>query len=173
LSIPLGSYFTDDDGDTLTLSASYSFNSGTSVSIPGGIFSFSSSDTIDVISTGQADVGTYTISLALSDGLAVLSSSFTLTITNVAPRLVTPLIDMTAPQNVVTTIDLTTYFTDDDGDAVSVSSITYSYNGGAAVSIPGGIFSYPSSLVIEVLPTSPACVGSYQISITVSDTVLT
>jgi hypothetical protein len=39
LSVSLAEFFTDDDGDALTLSATYSLSGGTPVSIPGGIFS--------------------------------------------------------------------------------------------------------------------------------------
>lgn len=38
LSIPLSSYFSDPDGDTLTMSATYSIAASTPLSIPGGIF---------------------------------------------------------------------------------------------------------------------------------------
>jgi hypothetical protein len=39
LAMPLGSYFTDDDQlDTLTMSATYSYNGGAALAIPGGIF---------------------------------------------------------------------------------------------------------------------------------------
>jgi hypothetical protein len=46
---------------------------------------------------------------------------------------------------------------------------TYSYNGGAAMAIPGGIFTKPAELEIAVAPTSITDTGSYVITMTVSD----
>jgi hypothetical protein len=40
-------------------------------------------------------------------------------------------------------MDLSTYFIDDDGDPITLTA-TYSFNGGAATAIPGGIFTKPS-----------------------------
>jgi hypothetical protein len=34
----LSTYFIDDDGDPMTLTATYSFNGGAATTIPGGIF---------------------------------------------------------------------------------------------------------------------------------------
>jgi hypothetical protein len=152
--MPLGSNFIDDDGDIITMTASYSFNGGAATSIPGGIFIIPSAFTIYAASLGLADVGSYVITLSISDSLLTTTSSYTLTITNVAPRLVTTLLDVTAPQNLNTAIDLSNSFADDDGDAITMS-VTYSFNGGAATSIPGGIFSILSPFVINVNPTSP------------------
>ncbi len=67
LSMPLTAYFVDDEGDPITMTATYSLNGGASVAIPGGIFTVPGLLTIDVISTGLADVGLYTIYLSLSD----------------------------------------------------------------------------------------------------------
>jgi hypothetical protein len=170
-SLSLGANFIDDDGDIITMTATYSFNGGPAASIPGGIFSVPSAFTIDATSVGLADVGSYLISLSISDSLSTITSSFTLTITNASPRLVTTLLDVTAPQNQNTPIDLSTYFVDDDGDTITMTA-TYSFNGGAATAIPGGIFSVPSPFVVNANPTSPTQVGTYTISVTVSDSAL-
>ena len=53
--------------------------------IPGGIFSVPSLFTIDATSVGMVDVGTYTIALSVSDSLASVTASYTLTITNASP----------------------------------------------------------------------------------------
>lgn len=68
--------------------ATYSLNGGAAVSIPNGIFTILSSFKINVVSTSVADTGTYIITITVSDALsATLITSFTFTITNVAPRL--------------------------------------------------------------------------------------
>jgi hypothetical protein len=93
----------------------------------------------------MADTGTYTISLSVSDNQPLtVTTSFTLTITNVAPRLVTTILDRTASQNINNLVDLTTFFVDDDLDPITMSA-TFSFNGGAATSLPSGIFTVPSS----------------------------
>lgn len=42
LSIPLASNFIDDDGDTLTMTATYELNGVSAQPIPGGLFSITS-----------------------------------------------------------------------------------------------------------------------------------
>jgi len=44
--MPLAAYFSDPDGDSITMSATYSFNGGAAIAIPGGIFTVPSSFTI-------------------------------------------------------------------------------------------------------------------------------
>jgi len=68
------------------------------------------------------------------------TATFSITITNTAPRLVSA-----APPNLAyghhssASIDLSSYFVDDDGDPMTMTA-TFSFNGGAAQPIPGGIF---------------------------------
>ena len=38
ISMPLDGYFIDDEGDTMTMTATYSVNGGSAQSIPGGLF---------------------------------------------------------------------------------------------------------------------------------------
>jgi hypothetical protein len=97
ISMPLAGYFIDDDGDTLTMTATYSLNGGSLQSIPGGLFTNSSIFTIDATSAGLSDVGTYTISLIISDSQLTVSASFTLNITNASPRLISQPLPVTAP----------------------------------------------------------------------------
>jgi hypothetical protein len=63
--IDLMSNFTDDDGDPMFLTATYSFNGGTPLPIPGGIFTTPSLFMIEANPTGPSSVGTYTISLTV------------------------------------------------------------------------------------------------------------
>jgi hypothetical protein len=84
-------------------------------------------------------VGTYKISLSVSDSLATVTASYTLTITNASPLLIKTPEAVNAPQNVVTSIDLSTNFKDNDDDPMTLTA-TYSFNGKPTSSIPGGIF---------------------------------
>ena len=54
LSIPLTSNFVDDDGDLISMAATYSLNGGAAVIIPSGIFTVPSPFTIGVTSTSIA-----------------------------------------------------------------------------------------------------------------------
>jgi hypothetical protein len=143
ISIPLAGSFIDDDGDTITMTATYSLNGVAGQKIPGGLFTLPTPFTIKATSSGLIDVGIYTISVEVSDSNFSVSDSFTLEVTNASPReLLTP-IAVTAPQNKLTSMDLTAYFIDDDGDPMTLAA-TYSLNGGPTTSIPGGIFIKPS-----------------------------
>jgi hypothetical protein len=84
------------------MQGSYSFvpSSGvasSTINIPGGIITWSPADTLVITSTSKNDVGTYTITLKGIDEqpLTSASATFTLTISNTAPKLVS-----TAPSNV-------------------------------------------------------------------------
>ena len=81
----LSTYFIDDDLDPISMLATYQLNGGAVSTIPGGIFSVPSLLTIDATSVGLVDVGTYKISLSVSDSLATVTASYTLTITNASP----------------------------------------------------------------------------------------
>jgi hypothetical protein len=83
--MPLSACFIDDDSDPITMVATYKLNGGAVKTIPGGIFSVPSLFTIDATSVGMVDVGTYTIALSVSDSLATVTASYTLTITNASP----------------------------------------------------------------------------------------
>jgi hypothetical protein len=61
ISMPLAGYFIDDDGDSMTMSSTYSLNGGSPQPIPGGIFTIPSPFTIYAKSVGFSDVGTYKI----------------------------------------------------------------------------------------------------------------
>ena len=84
----LTSFFIDDDGDAMTLTATYSFNGGAATAIPGGIFTKQSLFMIEVNPKSPANVGTYMISLTVSDSALSVSSSFVLTVPNTPPRLI-------------------------------------------------------------------------------------
>jgi hypothetical protein len=79
----------------------------------------------------------------VSDTKLTVPASFTLDVTNASPHESKTPIAVTAPQKILTPMDLTSYFVDDDGDPMTLTA-TYSINGGAAMVIPGGIFTKPS-----------------------------
>jgi hypothetical protein len=92
--IDLGTYYTDPD-DTLQLTATYSRNGKAIKTVPAEIFTFSSPFVIEVTSTGIADVGTYVFTVVVTDGLASLTDTFTLAITNEDPVLLKTFSNMT------------------------------------------------------------------------------
>jgi hypothetical protein len=68
-------------------------------------------------------------------------------------------------------MDLSSYFIDDDGDQMTLSA-TYSFNGGAPTPITGGIFTKPGQFIIRANPTGTSNVGTYTISLTISDSAM-
>jgi hypothetical protein len=62
LSIPLASNFTDDDGDAITMTATFTGPSGP---IPYGLFTVPSPFTIFVSSKSITDTGLYTVTLTI------------------------------------------------------------------------------------------------------------
>lgn len=78
----------DDDGDPLTIQATYSLSGGSSTAIPSGIFTQPSDDVLLVDSTSISDIGTYTINLIIADSEPkTLTSSFTVEVLNTAPKI--------------------------------------------------------------------------------------
>jgi hypothetical protein len=170
-SIPLTSNFVDDDGDPLTMTATYSLNGGAAVTIPSGIFTVPSAFTIFVTSTSIADTGVYTISLTVSDPLPTsVTQTFTVTVTNAAPRLISAPPSPSIVHGNYISMPLSACFIDDDGDPITMTA-TYSLNGGAAISIPGGIFTVTSLLTIDATSVGLADVGDYTISVSISDSL--
>ena len=171
LSIPLASNFTDDDGDPLKMTATYRYNGGNAIPIPGvsgGIFTMPSEFQIDVASISITDTGSYVINLNVSDDFpSCVTSSFKLTVTNAAPKVVTALEDVSLVHGRNLSIPLASNFTDDDGDPLKMTA-TYTRIGGTAVSIPAGLFSIiPPALTIDVSSTSIADTGVYMITLTI------
>jgi hypothetical protein len=153
----------------MTMKATYKLNGGSAVTIPNGIFSVPSSFTIDVKSTSFADTGVYEITMVVSDDYPMsVTTSFTMSVTNVAPKVVTVPGDVSLVHGKSITIPLASNFADDDGDALTMTC-TYTKSGGAAVKIPNGIFSFASPFTIDVKSTSIADTGVYVITMIVSD----
>ncbi len=86
--IDLNSYFRDDDGDALTMTAKYSYNGGPNIIIPLGIFTKPTPMSIAVAPTSAENAGTYVFTLEIKDlEPKILESSLTVTITNNGPYL--------------------------------------------------------------------------------------
>jgi hypothetical protein len=142
------------------------------VTMPNGIFSVPSAFTIDVTSTSVADTGVYTITLTVSDPQpASVTQSFTVNVTNDAPRIISPPPSISMVHGKSISIPLDEYFIDNDGDTLSMTA-TYSLNGASALTIPGGLFSQPSSLTIDGTSAGLSDVGTYTISVIISDSQL-
>jgi hypothetical protein len=151
------------------MTATYSYNGGSAKAIPGGIFKQPSSFQIDVASTSITDTGSYVITMTVSDDFpSSMTSSFTLSITNIAPKIVIVPRNASLMHGKSLSIPLASNFADDDGDAITMIA-TYTLSGGAAVKIPFGIFAVPSDFTIGVKSTSIADTGVYTITLAVSD----
>jgi len=74
------------------------------------------------------DVGTYMITVQISDSLNATSKSFTLTITNDAPIEAITLENYRVILTLTKLIDLSNHFTDPDGDPIFLTG-TYEFNG--------------------------------------------
>jgi hypothetical protein len=97
-----------------------------------------------------------------------VTTSFTLSITNTAPKVVTVPGDVSLVHKSSLTIPLSSNFIDDDGDPITLSC-TCTKSGGAAVTIPNGIFYFGSPFTIDIKSTSIADTGVYLITMVVSD----
>ena len=122
MTLPLASYISDPDGGPFTLSGTYTFNGGGSLTLPSGtLFTFPTGTTLEVTST-QTDVGSYTITLYITDpgGKVSPATSFTLQIIETNPKIVSTPPNRSMPHNSASIIDLASYFTDDDQDPLTM-----------------------------------------------------
>ncbi len=132
----------DPDGDALTFSAPNG--------LPSGLTLHSSTGTL----SGTVAAGTYSITVAVSDGALSASAAFTLTVTaNTAPTLQTPASQSNDLDDVVS---LQVSASDADGDA-----LTYS-----AAGLPPGLSINATSGRITGTPTAP---GTYSVTVGASD----
>ena len=93
------------------------------MTIPNGIFSVTSAFTIGVISTSIADTGVYVITMVVSDGFPMsVTTSFTLSVTNAVPKVVSVPEDVSLVHKSSLTIPLASKFIDDDGDPITMKA---------------------------------------------------
>jgi hypothetical protein len=64
--------------------------------------------------------------------------------------------------------DLSPFFVDDDGNPITMT-VTSSFEGGSAVSLPAGILTLPNLFTIAIAPTKMEELGVYLITVRVSD----
>jgi len=115
-------------------------------------------------------VGTYAISLTVSDSIKSVTSSFEVTVTNTPPRLTATLPDKILSVNSLGSYDLSSFFLDDDGNSLTMTA-TSSYEGGKTMSLPSGILTLPSWSTVAIAPTKMAEIGIYLITVTVTDSL--
>jgi hypothetical protein len=125
---------------------------------------------IEANPTIAADVGTYSISLSVSDSALSVSTSFAVTVTNIPPRFIGTLPNQTLPVNSIGSYDLSAFFVDDDGNPLTMTA-TSSFAGGSALNLPAGILTLPNWSTVAIEPTLMSELGIYLINVTVSDSI--
>jgi len=151
-TVDLSSVFTDADGDDLTISATSSSEVIATVSIAGSTLTYT-----------EVSVGSTTITVTADDGNGgTIADDFTITINavavNTAPTVTNAIIDITEDEGFSSnTVDLSSVFTDADGDDLTISA-TSSSEVIATVSIAGSTLTY-----------TEVSVGSTTITVTADD----
>ena len=143
-TVDLSSYFTDADGDTLTYTASSADESKATVSV--------SSATLTITAVAE---GTTTITARATDpgeAWAKLDGSVTVRVTNSAPTSIS-IPDQTMNANQTATINLASYFSDADGDALTYAASS-SDTGKATTSLSG------TTLTVNTLAAGTATISA-------------
>jgi hypothetical protein len=122
-SYDLSSFFLDDDGNLLTMTATSSFAGETALSLPVGTLltlPIPNETTIAIAPTKMIEIGDYLITVTVSDSLATASSSFKISVINNPPYFLnTKLVDFTMKFNNSYNYFIPKY-RDDEGHAVTV-----------------------------------------------------
>ncbi|MYA63653.1 MAG: hypothetical protein F4Y21_03165, partial [Gemmatimonadetes bacterium] len=126
VTVDLSSYFTDPDGDPLSYTARSSNTRVATVSVSG------STVTITAVARGSADI---TITATDSEGLSA-TQTFESTVPNRRPEPVGTIPDETIDVGEELTVDLSSYFTDPDGDDLTYTASSSRTNV-ARVSVSG------------------------------------
>ena len=85
-SYDLSSFFKDDDGNPLTMSATSSFEGSAALSLPDGtLLTLPTWSSVAIAPTLMQEIGIYLISVTISDTIATASSTFVITVYNTAP----------------------------------------------------------------------------------------
>ena len=151
-ALDLSSYFTDADGDALSYTAASSVAAVVSVSVSGSTL------TIAGVAAGSASV---TVTATDSAGLSA-AQTFEATVPNRAPEAAGAIEDRTMLVGDTARLDLSPYFADPDGDALSYAASS-SDPAVADVSVSGPEVAIsalsPGSVTIEVTAADPAGLG--------------
>ena len=132
VSFDVSPYFTDPDGDDLTYSAASSSTARASVRVSGSVL---------VITGGRIGRATITVTAHDPDGLTA-EQSFEVRIrrSNRAPRPAGTIPDQAAKEDGTTSVDVSPYFADPDGDPLTYSAASSSAST-ATVSVSGSTVS--------------------------------
>ncbi|MBN3263429.1 putative Ig domain-containing protein, partial [Pectobacterium brasiliense] len=159
-TVPAGT-FTDPDGDTLTLSATLANGSP----LPSWL-TFNPATGTFTGTPGNADVGNLTIKVIANDGNASVSTTFSLTVTNVndAPVIATPIPAQSVAQDsgLNFTVPAGT-FTDPDGDTLTLSATL-----GDGSPLPNWLIFNPATKTFTGTPAN-GDVGNLTIKVTAND----
>ena len=147
VTVDLSPYFTDPDGDALTYTARSSRTGVARVSVSG------SAATITGVAKGTAHV---TITATDPEGL-IATQTFQSTVPNRSPEPVGTIPNETVEVGDPVTVDLSPYFTDPDGDALSYTAST-SNSGVVRASVSGG-----------TLTITAVAAGTASLTVTASD----
>ena len=147
ITLDLSSYFSDPDGDGLTYSAASSDAGVVSTSVSGSMLAIAG------LATGTAQV---TVTATDPDGLAA-TQTFEATVPNRPPEPQGSIPAQTVHAGETITLDLSSYFSDPDGDG-----LTYS-----AASSDAGVVS--ASVSGSALALAGLAVGNAQVTVTASD----
>ncbi len=156
-TVELPSYFSDPDGDPLTYAVTTSSIAVAAVSISGSTL------TIAGVAAGSATV---TVTATDPAGLAAQqSASVTVAQSNRAPEAVGSIPAQAPTAGQTTTVDLTLYFSDPDGDPLTYAATTSSI-AVAAVSISGSTLTIAGvaagSATVTVTATDPGGLAAQQ-----------
>ncbi|KGA25466.1 hypothetical protein KS44_01380 [Pectobacterium brasiliense] len=160
-TVPAGT-FTDPDGDTLTLSATLANGSP----LPSWL-TFNPATGTFTGTPGNSDVGTLSIKVTANDGSASVSTTFSLTVTNVndAPIVATPIPAQSVAQDGSLNFAIPVgTFTDPDGDTLSLSATLADGS-----PLPGWLTFNAATGTFSGTPGN-ADVGSLSIKVTATDT---
>ena len=163
-TVNLSSYFTDPDGDALTMTASSSNTGVARTSVSGRTL------TVTAVTPGAASV---TVTARDSEGASV-QQGFGITVTraNRAPQRQGTIPAQTITEGQTGTVNASSYFTDPDGDALTYSAST-SNTGVARVSVAGSVVTMSAvrvgSATVTVTARDPGGLTATQsVSVTVS-----
>jgi hypothetical protein len=118
--------------------------------------------------TSPTNVGTYTITLIVSDSCLSVSSAFEVTVSNTPPRFKGTLPSHILSVNSIGSYDLSAFFIDDDGNPLTMTA-TSSFAGGPTLTLPAGILTLPTWSTVAIAPTLMTEMGIYLISVRVTD----
>ena len=154
-TVDVSGYFADPDDDPLTFAAETSDAAVASVSVSGAAVS------VAAVASGTASV---TVTASDPAGLSA-RQTFTATVPNRAPMAVDSIPAQTIPAGQTATVDVSGYFADPDGDALTFESET-SDAAVASVSVSGAVVTVEAvaggSASITVTASDPADLSARQ-----------